>query len=117
MQYRMMELARGMGGCPEGQEEALLCACSAACQQLRAALREGVTEQDCADAFALAGAWLALAAMEIGGAAGQAESFTAGDVSVRTGDTGRNARTLRKQAWELIAPWVKDHGFLFYGVR
>ncbi len=117
MQYRMMELARGMGGCPEGQEEALLCACSAACQQLRAALREGVTEQDCADAFALAGAWLALAAMETGGAAGQAESFTAGDVSVHSGDTERNARTLRKQAWELVAPWVKDRGFLFYGVR
>ena len=117
MQYRMMELARNMTGDGEGQEEALLCACCAAREQLNAALREGVTEQDCADTFALAGAWLALAAMDTGGAAGQAESFTAGEVSVRVGDTQQNARTLRKQAWELMAPWVKDRGFLFYGVR
>ena len=117
MQYRMMELARGLGGCPEGQEEALLCACSAARQQLSAALRDGVTEQDCADAFALAGAWLALAAMEAGGAAGQTQSFAVGDVSVHPGDVERNARVLRRQAWELMAPWVNDRGFLFYGVR
>ncbi|MBO5917750.1 MAG: hypothetical protein J6Q14_03165 [Oscillospiraceae bacterium] len=117
MQYRMMELARGMGGWQEEQEEALLCACCAACEQLSAALREGVSVQDCADTFALAGAWLALAAMETGGTAGQAESFTAGDVSVHTGDSAPRAMTLRRQAWELMAPWVKDRRFLFYGVR
>ena len=117
MQYRMMELARGLGGCPEGQEEALLCACSAARQQLSAALREGVTEQDCADSLALAGAWLALAAMETGSAAGQTQSFAVGDVSVHPGDVQRNAGILRRQAWELMAPWVNDRGFLFYGVR
>ena len=117
MQYRMMELARNMTGDGEEQEEALLCACCAAREQLSAALREGVTEQDCADTFALAGAWLALAALETGCAAEQVQSFTAGDVSVHTGDSTTRVQMLRRQAWELMAPWVTDRRFMFYGVR
>lgn len=116
MKYRMMELARGMVGGLEGQEEALLCACSAAWGELSAALREGVSEQDCADTLALAGAWLALAIMEVGNAAGQVESFSAGDVTLRTGNRGEQSGLLRRRAWELMAPWVKDRSFLFYGV-
>ncbi len=117
MQYRMMELARGMAGGLEGQEEALLCACSAACGELTAALREGVSQQDCADTLALAGAWLALAIMETGNGAGQVEYVSAGDVTLRTGNGRERAGDLRRQAWQLMAPWVKDRSFLFYGVR
>lgn len=110
-------LARSMGRV-SGQEEALLEALAGAAErELGAALRPGVTPEDCGDAFPVAGAWLVLAALEVSRGAGQAESFTAGDLTIRAGDSAGRADALRAQARRLLAPWLTDSRFVFYGVK
>lgn len=116
MVQRMMELARSLGQVSDQEEGALVCACGAARQELERALRPGVAQADCAEAFALAGAWLALAGLEVSRSAGRVESFTAGDVTVREGSGPDRAGALREQAWRLMAPWTRDRKFHFYGV-
>lgn len=117
MTQRIMELARTLGEVCADEEELLTTLCGAAHQKLAGALREGVAPEDCPEAFALAGAWLALAGLEVSRGAGQAQSFTAGDVSLHSGSAGDKARLLRDQAKRLMSGWTKDETFLFYGVR
>lgn len=116
MTQRIAELARTLGQVSEQEEELLASLCNAARQELNASLREGVCPYDCPDAFALAGAWLALAGLEVSRGAGQADSFTAGDVTVRSGNTENKVRLLRMQAKHLLSGWTKDNAFAFYGV-
>ena len=117
MMQRMMELARTLGRVSDHEEELLITLCSAAGQELTGTLREGVTPEDCPEAFALAGAWLALAGLEVSRCAQQKESFSAGDVTIRPGDPNKKAQTLREQAKRLMAGWTKRDNFLFSGVR
>lgn len=117
MTQRIMELARTLGNVSADEEELLATLCGAAGQELTGALRAGVTPEDCPEAFALAGAWLVLAGLEVSRAAQQAESFTAGDVTVRGGSAGDKAQMLRAQAKRLMAGWTKNDTFLFYGVK
>lgn len=116
MTQRIMELARTLGS-PTQQEEGLLFTlCEAAAKELTAALRDGVTPEQCAESFAVAGAWLALSGLEVSRGAGQAQSFSAGDLTIRTGDAQSKAQMLRRQAMMLMRGWIKDRNFLFYGV-
>ncbi len=116
MTQRIAELARTLGQVSEQEEELLATLCNAVCQELDASLRDEVSPDDCPDVFALAGAWLALAGLEVSRGAGQAESFTAGDVTVRSGNTENKARLLRMQAKHLLSGWTKDNAFVFFGV-
>lgn len=116
MTQRIMELARTLGQTAEQEEGLLATACAAAQAELTAALRDDVCPGDCPEAFALAGAWLALAGLEVSREAGQAESFRAGDVTVQKGNTQEKAKLLREQAKQLMSAWTKDRRFLFYGV-
>lgn len=116
MTARIMELARTLGQVSSDEEELLTTLCGAAQRELTGQLREGVAPQDCPEAFALAGAWLALAGLEVSRGAGQAQSFTAGDVSVHSGSAADKAKLLRQQAQQVISGWTKDKTFLFYGV-
>ena len=116
MTQQIMELARTLGN-PTQQEEGLLATlCEAAVAELTASLRDGVTPEQCAENFAVAGAWLALSGLEISRGAAQVQSFSAGDVTVHSGDVQDKAAMLRKQAMTLMGGWVKDRNFLFYGV-
>lgn len=116
MTQRIIELARVLGQTSEQEEELLTTLCTAAHAELAAALRRDVAPEDCPEAFALAGAWLALAGLEVSRDAGQAESFSAGDVAVRRSGAKEKAKLLRTQARQLMAAWTKDEHFLFYGV-
>lgn len=117
MTQRIMELARTLGKVSDNETAALTAAAQAAEGELTDALRAGVRPGQCADAFALAGAWLALAALEVSRSAGGEDSFSAGDLTIRSGSGAKRAEQLRAKAWELMSPWTKDRGFAFYGVR
>ena len=117
MTQRIMELARAMGKVSADEEELLTTLCGAARQELTGALREGVEPEDCPETFALAGAWLVLAGLEVSRGAGQMESFTAGDVTIREGNVTDRVKMLRAQAKKLMSGWTRNDTFLFYGVN
>ena len=116
MTQRIMELARTLGRVSPDEEELLGVLCGTAQTELTAALKQGVCPEDCSQAFALAGAWLALAGLEVSRGAGQAQSFSAGDVTIHSADAGSKAEMLRSQARRLMSGWTKDDTFVFYGV-
>ena len=116
MTQRIMELARTLGRVSSDEEELLDVLCGTAQTELTAALKEGICPEDCSEAFALAGAWLVLAGLEVSRGAGQAQSFTAGDVTIRSASAADKADMLRAQAKRLMSAWTNDYTFVFYGV-
>lgn len=104
-----------------GQEELLLPLALAVERQLAGRLKEGVSPEDCGTAFPLAAAMVVtdrLSAVTGGGGSGEITSFTAGDLTVRKeAGSGGTSRTLSAQAEGLLAPWLKDGGFVFRGVK
>lgn len=118
MTEQILALCRAMGA---GQEELLLPLALAVKDQLAGRLKEGASPEDCGTAFPLAAAMLVtdrLSAVTGGGGSGEITSFTAGDLTIRkeAGGGGAN-RTLSAQAEGLLAPWLKDGGFVFRGVE
>ena len=97
-------------------DEALETLCAAAVEELTAQLRPGVSPDDCAEAFVLAAAWIALGQRELGDGGG-VEKFTAGQVSIQRGDPQLRREALRLQARQVMKPWLADEGFSFKGVR
>ena len=95
--------------------------CAAAGENWAGQLREGLEPEDCRSAFTIASAWSALAGMlaAMEGTKPTPLSFTAGDLSVRTGgeDGTATAKTLRSQAEALMAPYVEGSLFAFLEVR
>ena len=117
MTQRILELAAKLGQIGEDEQAAAQVLCAAAQQELTGRLRPGADpERDCPDAFCMACGWLVLAGLAVGREAGEAQSFTAGDVTIRRGEAGTQAQALRQQAERLMAPWLRDDGFLFCGV-
>ena len=82
MTEQILALARTLGPAGVTETEALEPLCRAARAELEGMLREGVTPEDCGEAFLLGAAWLALAGLAAGEDGG-VESFRAGDVSIR----------------------------------
>ena len=109
----IVALAKSLGRVPQGQEEVLEALCQAAWTRLAGRLREGVSPEDCGEAFSLACAWTALAGLEAGGGV---ERFTAGSVSIQTGEGGNRADAPREQAETVLAPRLDRGGFHFRGV-
>lgn len=114
MTEQIIALAIAMGA-SESQREILEPLCAAAEGALAAQLRPGLTPQDCADAFAVCAAWMALDGLHAAGGGGEVTSFTAGDVSIQTGGGG-DAGSLTQQIGRLMAPYLADGGFYFQGV-
>jgi hypothetical protein len=114
MEERVIELAKSLRTVSGGQEELLERLCRAACRRLDGRLRDGVTAEDCADAFVTAAVWLALAGLNAQ-SGGTVSRFSAGDVTVEK--SGGEASQLETQAWRLMAPYVRDENFVFRGVR
>lgn len=84
----------------------------AACEQLRACLKEGVAVEDCGDAFALACAMTAMGVLQEATGENAVTAFTAGEVTIRREGSCALARSARK----LLAPWMKDSAFCFLEV-
>lgn len=95
--------------------------CTASCAEVEGRLRDGIAKEDCEGAFICAAAWLAAAALQSVRAGGdELSSLRAGDLSVSMksqAERGAQYERLRKQAWDLMAPYIKDSGFCFFGVR
>ena len=113
MTEEMAALAAKLG--KVDNSEGLKTLCAAAGEELKGMLKRGVTPEDCPDAFVLAGAWLALGALET--AEGGVQSFRAGEVSIRKKDGPLRQKALRLQALQVMKPYIKDEGFTFRGVQ
>lgn len=119
MMEEIMALARTLGQVSEDQMPVLETLCRAAEQEMTGRLRDGVTPEDCGQAFALGCAWLALAGLTGGQAYGGME-FTAGSVTIREGGSGEErerSAALRLQAEMVLGPYLKDRHFVFRGVE
>ncbi len=118
MTERIMALCGAMGA-NEDQEELLLPLVQAVRDQLAGRLRPGIMPGDCGPAFALAAAMITmerLSGLQEEGSAGEVTSFTAGDLTIQKRSGGQTAKSLSEQAEEMLAPWLRDEGFLFRGV-
>lgn len=97
--------------------------CEAAEHELVGQLRDGITPEDCAEAFVCAGAWIAAAGILTSRAcasSGEVKSFKAGEVSVELSAeerSGSAAVSLRREAERLMRPYIKDSAFGFFGVQ
>lgn len=116
MTEEILALCKAMGAA-EDQEELLLPLIQAAVRALEGRLRTGVTAADCGTAFPLAAAMTAMDGLSAATGSGRVTSFTAGEVTVHTAETGGTAGSLTAQAECLMAPWLGETGFAFQGVR
>lgn len=121
MQQEILAIAAELSHAQSSEQGMLEKLCAAAYASVTDRLREGICVADCAAAFTCACAWLAASEL-IASRKGREEisSLRAGDLSVtRRSDSERDASCvrLRRQAWELMAPYIKDSGFCFRGVR
>ena len=119
MQEKIYALAAGLTGAGEEERELLRALCAAAEQEWRLRLKAGLLPEDCGEVFACAAAFSAAADFEAGHSGGSVESFTAGEISVRTGSSSGKAQaeTLRKSAERLMAPYALAADFCFRGVQ
>ena len=103
---------------PADAEQPLLAAlCTAAVDEISGKLRPGLTAEDCGDAFLCAAAMTAAAGLISCRGGGGVEQFSAGDVSLRTGDNRQAAEILRRQAAGMMEPYWTDDRFAFAGVK
>lgn len=114
MTEQVMELVQALGGA--GQDETVLrTLCASACRVLDRRLRDGLTPEDCQGAYPLAAAWLALDWMRGTQGLEGVTALSAGDISIRREGTVDGGK-LSGRAMELMAPFLKDDGFVFRGV-
>ncbi len=118
MVQEIFDFAATIGQVQEGESDTLLHLCQAAHDELIAKLRQGVTVETCKAAFIIAAAWIALAGLCISREDEDIISWSAGDVSVqKSRDAGNRPEVYRAQAERLMAPYMKDSGFTFLGVK
>ena len=109
MQERILALAMGFAGVGEEERERMAVLCTAEEAAWRGRIREGAAAEDCGEAFLCAVAFAAAA--DFAESCG-AESFTVGEISVKSGG---QANALRKSAERLMAPYAEN--FCFKGVQ
>lgn len=112
-------MAQKLGRVADEDLELLIVLCQAAEAEAAVRLRDGVTPEDCGQAYVLGCAWLALAAMAANGMAAPPLKFTAGEVSIQeeNSDGAQRASALRLQAETVLGPYLQDSGFVFRGVE
>lgn len=117
----ILTIAGELSKATEDEANVLKMLCAASCAEVEGRLREGVVKEDCEGAFICAAAWLAAAALQSVRTGGdELSSLRAGDLSVSVksqAECGAQYERLRRQAWDLMAPYIKDSGFCFCGVR
>lgn len=104
-----------------GGEEVLGAVCEAAAMEIRAKLRDGVSEESLGELYVTAAGMLAIALyMEFSDSAeGGINSFSAGNLSVKLSDSNgikASAASLRQTAESMLSAYLKDSGFCFMGV-
>jgi hypothetical protein len=118
VQEKILALAAGIAGV---EADALLTAlCAAAEDAWKARLREGVSPEDCGEAFCCAAAFWAAADYLVSRGGSGVESFTAGVVSIRGrdgGDTANGAQALRQAAQRLMSAYTEPSEVSLRSVR
>ena len=115
MTEQVLELLQKLGGA--GQDEAVLrTLCQNACNMLDRRLRDGLTAEDCGEAYPLAAAWIALEWLREGQGMDGVTYLSAGDLTVRR-EGGGDGGSLSQKAMELMSPFLRDDGFVFRGVK
>ena len=114
MEENVLTMVKAMGA-PAAEESVLRALCAAACGKLDGMLADGVTAQDCAEAYVPAAAWLVMDWLQASKGLDGVTSLSAGDMTVRR--EGGREHGLEQRALELMAPWLKDRNFVFQGVR
>lgn len=115
MTEQVLELVQAL--CGPGQDEGTLRAlCGCACRTLDYRLKEGVSAEDCGEAYPLAAAWLAMDWLRGSRGLDGVTALSAGDLTVRR-DGGGDSGKLSGQAMRLMAPFLRDDGFVFRGVK
>ena len=115
MTEQALELLLALGGA--GQDEAVLrTLCQNACDLLDRRLRDGLTAEDCGEAYPLAAAWIALEWLRGGQGMDGVTYLSAGDLTVRR-EGGGDDGSLSRRAMELMSPFLRDDGFVFRGVK
>lgn len=119
MHDRIYEMAAEAVSPTPAEQPVLDTLCTAAETELTAQLREGVTSDSCGTIFIFSAALIAAAEMMMLRSINQVEQFTAGEVSIRSGQgkAAEFAASLRRQAKELMSPFSTDSGFCFMGVQ
>ena len=79
-------------------------------------LRDGLTVEDCGEAYPLAAAWIALEWLRDSRGMDGVTYLSAGDMTVRREGSGDNG-SLSRKAMELMNPFLRDDGFVFRGVK
>lgn len=119
MHEEILRLASAIARPSEDEEALLEALCTAAETEITQRLREDVTPEQCGSVFFCAAGLLAAAGLLPCREYGGVEQFTAGEVSLRKGG-GRACETaaaMRRQAAAMMAPYWRDDGFVFRGVR
>lgn len=120
MDEEIFETAKSISTCAKEDETLLGTLCTACTEQVKKALRAGLSPADCESAFVCAAAWLAAAAlMEAKGGAEELSSLRAGDVTIamKNGASGGRAAALRRSARLLMAPYTEGGDFFFCGAK
>ena len=120
MLEQILHLAEAIIQPSEAERPLLTALCASAEAELAGRLREGLSPEDCGDAFPCAAALLAAAGVLPCRSGGDVEQFSAGDVSLRTGGGGQvcgTAAAMRRQAADMMAGYWGDDSFAFLGVR
>lgn len=114
----ILALAKRLGHTAQEDDEALELLCAQAERELLGRLHKDVTVADCESAFVLAAAWLALAGLCGAQAAEEGADFTAGSLTIRQSGKSPMERSagLRRQAEQIMGPYLADRGFVFRGV-
>ena len=113
MTEQVLELLQKLGG--TGQDEDVLrTLCQNACEALNRRLRDGLTAEDCGNAYPLAAAWIALDWLRGGQGMDGVTYLSAGDLTVRR-EGGGDDGSLSRRAMELMNPFLRDDGFVFRG--
>ena len=115
MTEQVLELLQSLG--VAGQDETVLrTLCRNACEVLDRRIKDGLTAEDCGDAYPLAAAWIALDWLRGSQGMEGVTYLSAGDLTVRR-EGGGDDGSLSRRAMELMGPFLRDDGFVFRGVR
>ena len=115
MTEQVMELVQALAGAGQ-DEDVLRMLCANACRALDRRMKDGLSPEDCEGAYPLAAAWLAMDWLRSARGLEGVTALSAGDISVRR-EGGGDSGSLSQKAFELMAPYFRDEGFAFRGVR
>ncbi len=114
MTEKVLELVQALRG--PGTDEAVLCTlCKSACGVLDRRLKDGVRPEDCGRIYPVAAAWLVMDWLSQCQGMDGITALSAGDISIRREGRGEVGK-LSERAMELMAPFLKNDGFVFRGV-